>query len=125
MRLSADSEQLIDSIDENLTLIGSLLSIVAALILIPQALKLVNRYQKQLYENYTTTQKRSLKWLKSFLITMLTCSFIWILSFINYQLGFEDSANAIFLVLTLCFVVCMFWIGYFMIIQYSWFEVVP
>ncbi len=101
------------------------LTILAAILLLPIALKRVNRYQNFLYDNYSTTNRKSLRWLQIFLMVLLMVMFLSTISFIQYVLGDWDGGEITFEVLTLCFMILLFWIGYFLVLQYRWFEIAP
>ncbi|TYA69999.1 helix-turn-helix domain-containing protein [Seonamhaeicola marinus] len=116
----------IEEITETYTIMISwFLSIVCGLIFLPMALKRVNTYQRYLYNNYSTTHKKSLGWLKTFLILLLIIVCITTVSFIQYWLGHDDEGDTTFSIITLAFVILLFWISYFLIIYYNWFEIVP
>jgi len=91
---------------------------------LPAALRKVNRYQVYLYDNYSTTEKSSLKWLRTFIVTVLICSLLWVSILLLYGLGLDEFADQAYLGLTLAFVLLLFWIGYFINIYYQWFEIV-
>ena len=105
--------------------LGWLLSIVVLFAYIPLALRRVNEYQKVLYENYSTTNKRSLKWLQTFLIIILVISIPWAASFILYVFDSFYESVFVFGIVTVALVILLFWIGYFLLLQYQWFEIAP
>lgn len=104
--------------------IQSQLSIVASVILLPLALKKVNEYQRFLYEHYSSDYKRNLNWLKYFLIGLISCLGLWIVTFTQFYFGFEEEALWTFNILTVGMVIILFWIGYFLMLQNNWFELV-
>ena len=105
--------------------LGWLLSIVVLFAYIPVALRRVNEYQKVLYENYSTTNKRSLKWLQTFLIIILVISIPWVASFVLYVFDSFYESVFVFGIVTVALVILLFWIGYFLLLQYQWFEIAP
>ncbi len=104
---------------------GWFLGVVTAIVFLPLALHKVNQYQKTLYDNYSTTNKKSLRWLQIFLILMLVTTVLGIISFVQYVLEAWDESEFAFHLVTICFVILLFWIGYFLVLQYHWFEIAP
>ena len=100
-----------------------LIGIIASFTLLPLALKKVKVYQQFLFNNYSTTERKNLNWLKNSLVIMLVIAFLSVISFIQYLTGYQESADFTFVLLTLCLVIMLFGIGYFIAIEYRWFEV--
>ncbi len=123
--LFVENANLTEQIEYLITAISWLLNIIASIILLPLALKRVNTYQKFLYNNYSTTSRKSLRWLQSFLIALLVVVFISVVSLIQYVLGDWTGGELTFTMLTLSFMMMLFWIGYFLVLQYKWFEIAP
>lgn len=117
--------QSIELAEYYILLLGWLLSVIASVIFLPKALLKVNRYQKMLYNNYSTTNKKSLKWLQLFLIGTLVISIFWVISFTQFMFGFYEESDYTFMIVTICFVILLFSIGYFLILQNNWFEIAP
>ena len=88
-------------------------------------LKKVNTYQKYLYDNYSTTSDKSLNWLRIFLWLSLGITFFWLMSYILFIFGFEEIAGNTFALVTIGLGFLLFFIGYYLILQYNWFRVVP
>lgn len=123
--LLLSTDALVEKYENYLFIVESLLSIVTAITLIPMALRKVNQYQEFLYEHYSTDYKRNLNWLRYFLIGIILCVGMWIISFTQYSAGYEDEGLFTFVAFTVGLVIILFWIGYFLIIQHSWFDVIP
>ncbi|MEM6378417.1 MAG: helix-turn-helix domain-containing protein [Bacteroidota bacterium] len=47
------------------------------------------------------------------------------MSFIQYLFGYWDAGELTFSIVTVCLVVLLFWIGYFLVLHYNWFEIAP
>ncbi|MEN0004099.1 MAG: helix-turn-helix domain-containing protein [Bacteroidota bacterium] len=120
----AEAENLEDII-EYLVAAGWLLGIIVCLILLPLAIQRVNRYQKYLLDNYSNTHKRSLAWLRHFLSLVLGLSVLQIISLAQFIIGYEEAGEFTFLLITLGFIILLFWIGYALILNYGWFQIVP
>jgi len=123
--LLSNSEVMVDGYEELLFNAQGVLSIASSVFLLPLALKKVNQYQQNLYDNYTSDHKRNLNWLRYFLISLLVCVGLWIITFGQYFFGLEEEALWTFSVLTIGMVLILFWIGYFLILHNNWFELVP
>ncbi|MEO0787916.1 MAG: helix-turn-helix domain-containing protein [Bacteroidota bacterium] len=108
-----------------LSVLGWLLSVLAALIYLPRAFLKVVRYQRKLYDNYSTTSGKSLGWLRTFLLLVLFIMVFWITSFVQYVLGYWEACEVTFTIVTAGLVVMLFWLGYSIILKYSWFQIVP
>ncbi len=89
------------------------------------AMKKVKAYQQYLYSHYSTTTGRSLSWLQSFLWMNLILSVIWLTSYVSDFLGFYDASEFAYFLVTIGLAIFSFFIGYFLILQYNWFQVVP
>ena len=123
--ISASSIEQTENNEFTIAILSWFLNIIASVILLPLALKRVNRYQKFLYDNYSTTDRKSLRWLQIFLIVLLIVTFISMVSFIQFVIGDWTGGELTFTILTLCLMMMLFWIGYFLILQYKWFEIAP
>ncbi|MEM6647798.1 MAG: helix-turn-helix transcriptional regulator [Bacteroidota bacterium] len=115
-------DQLMDA-ERHLENTGEVLMLGTALTLLPLSIRRVHRYQSFLYDNYSTTSGRSLRWLRTFLMLFLTLAVLWGIAFTQSLLGLD--AEPIFLVATFGLVIVLFAIGYFVMLQYDLFEVVP
>jgi len=124
IHLLSSTEEQVQHLEDLQFWLSAILSVIAVLLLLPAALRKVNRYQVYLYDNYSTTEKSSLKWLRTFIVTVLICSLLWVSILLLYGLGLDEFADQAYLGLTLAFVLLLFWIGYFIIIYYQWFEIV-
>ncbi|WP_299555141.1 helix-turn-helix domain-containing protein [Seonamhaeicola sp.] len=118
------NDAMYELIEAYFILVSWFLSIVCCVLYLPLALRKVNSYQKYLYDHYSTTGKKSLSWLKTFLIILIGIMCVTIVSFVQYWFGYDDQGDTTFSIITIAFVVLLFWISYFLIIHYSWFEIV-
>lgn len=105
--------------------IEQLIGLVACFWFFWLAMKKVNTYQKYLYDHYSTTTGKSLAWLKSFLWMNLVISVVWLISYILDLLGYYDASELTYFFVTMGLAIFSFFIGYFLILQYNWFEVIP
>ncbi|MEM1218776.1 MAG: helix-turn-helix domain-containing protein [Bacteroidota bacterium] len=117
------STQQLDTIVWGLTIFGWFLSIVVALAYIPRALRKVVHYQKYIFDHYSTTDRKSLRWLQNFLVLFLVMTVFWIISFVYYVIEDYDTGDLVFLIVTVGLVTLLFWIGYFLILNYHWFQI--
>lgn len=108
-----------------ITLAGWFLSVIASVLFLPLALVRVNKYQRFLYNNYSTTNKKSLRWMQIFLVSTLVITVLWIISFTQFMLGQWEESDYTFAIVTICFVILLFSISYFLVLQYNWFEIAP
>jgi len=115
-------DQLMEA-EARLGAIGEALGIVTALILFPLSIQRINRYQTFLYDNYSTTSGRSLGWLRTFLILFLVLTACWVFAFVKdiVSLDGEDA----YIVVLFGLVGLLFGGGYFVILHYDLFQVVP
>ncbi|MEO1711914.1 MAG: helix-turn-helix domain-containing protein, partial [Bacteroidota bacterium] len=113
----------LEIIEDWLALMGWFLSIVVAIIYIPRAFKQVLNYQKYLFDHYSTTERKSLRWLQNFLVLFLVTTVFWIISFGYYVMEDYDTGDLVFLIVTVGLVILLFWIGYFLILNYHWFQI--
>lgn len=114
------------AIMENLILLfGWFLSIVASAVFLPLALHKINHYQKLLYENYSTTSNKSLAWLRNFILLVLSLTILSFVSFIQYVFGYSAAGEFTFGIVTIGLILLLFWVGYSIILKYSWFQIVP
>jgi len=111
--------------EEILVSIEQLIGLVACFWFFWLALKKVKSYQKYLYDHYSTTTGKSLAWLQSFLWMNLLISSIWLTSYLLYFLGFYEASEFAYFLVTMGLAIFSFFIGYFLILQYNWFQVVP
>jgi AraC-like DNA-binding protein len=121
MQDEAAAEQAIDFIDY----LGEFWGIICALVLIPMALQRVNHYQQFLLDHYSTTNNKSLRWLRNFLVLVLVVVGIWAVSLFQCKMGYWEECEKSFFVVTMCLVILLFGVGYFVILHYSWFEIIP
>ncbi|MEM6805403.1 MAG: helix-turn-helix domain-containing protein [Bacteroidota bacterium] len=119
------NEALMNWANDRIMMVGEYFGLLACLILFPLSLQRVNRYQKYLYGHYSTTKDKSLGWLRTFIILCMGISLIWLISLVQYVLGFEEASGFTYLILTLGLIGSMFWIGYFIILYHNWFQIVP
>jgi len=122
--LVGDAEK-IDGIEDGLIILGWFLCVATSLVLLPLALRKVNQYQRFLYDNYSTTHRKSLAWLQFFLVLVILGVFFGFVSLLQYVLGYYEASETTFTVLVIGFVILLFGIGYFLILQYNWFEIAP
>ena len=125
VNLLLENETTIENRNDLIANMGQFWGIVTSLILIPWALRKVNHYQKFLYDNYSTEGGKSLKWLRNFLLGILLIVGVWMVSYVQCLLELWSACESTFTIVTLCLVALLFWIGYFVILQYSWFEIAP
>ena len=123
--LYADSMESSEYYEYVIAIVSWFLNIIASIILLPKALKKVNQYQRFLYNNYSTTNRKSLRWLQIFIVVLLLITLLSIVSFTQYVMGDWDGGERTFELLALCFMVVLFWIGYFLLIHHKWFEIAP
>lgn len=105
--------------------IGQIIGILASFIFIPWAIQKVNGYQKYLFQHYSSAGGKSLGWLSRFLWTSLALVTIWLVSFIQCSLGLYTQCAFTFGLFTIGLVALLFWIGYFVMLHSSWFDIVP
>ncbi|WP_422080152.1 helix-turn-helix domain-containing protein [Ulvibacterium sp.] len=111
--------------EDYIIILGWFLSVFAAMVFLPLALRKVNQYQKFLYDNYSTTARKSLRWLQVFLTLVLLGMILGVISFLQYVFGYYDASESTFAIVVISFVILLFAIGYFLILQYNWFEIAP
>lgn len=104
---------------------GEGFGIIISMVVFPLAIYRVRLYQKYLYDHYSTTSGKSLKWLNNFLLLAFATVLGWMVSYIQLRLGFTMAHEYTFAIVTVSLVMLLFWIGYFIILQYRWFEIVP
>jgi AraC-like DNA-binding protein len=125
INLLFESPEQIEVAEDLIVSMGWFIGVIAPFVFLPVALMRVNQYQKSLYDNYSTTVKKSLAWLKFFLVIFMLVNVLLMISFGYYIMGDLEKSELVFAIVTICFVLLLFWIGYFVMIYYSWFEIVP
>lgn len=88
------------------------------------AIKKINTYQKYLFDHYSTTTGKSLAWLQSFLWLNIILSVLWLISYVLGFIGFYDASEFTYFLVTMGLALLSFFIGYFLILQYNWFQVI-
>ncbi|WP_299537246.1 AraC family transcriptional regulator [Ulvibacterium sp.] len=111
--------------EDYIIILGWFLCVFTAMVFLPLALRKVNQYQKFLYDNYSTTERKSLRWLQVFLALVFLGVVLGGISFLQYVLGYYDASESTFAIVVVGFVLLLFAIGYFLILQYGWFEIAP
>lgn len=114
----------LNSFHESLNLVEEFFGVGVCFILLPLAIQKINRYQKFLYGHYSTTRAKSLSWLRNFIYLSLLLVSIWLITIFQSILGFEKAYYATYAIMNLGIVMIMFWIGYFIILHYQWFQIV-
>ena len=111
---------------ENVLLsIEQFIGLVASFLFFGLAIKKVKHYQKYLYDHYSTTNDKSLHWLQWFLWLNIGITILWFISYIQEWLGFYEAAQNAFVWATVSLGFSLFFIGYYLILQYNWFHVIP
>lgn len=105
--------------------VEQLIGLVASFLFFGLANKRVSQYQKYLYNNYSTTNDKSLKWVQWFLWINIGITLLWLVSFVQAIAGFYDEATQTFVWATISLGFSLFFIGYYLILKYNWFYVVP
>ena len=125
VNIFASDDASIEFGEDILVSIEQLIGLVACFWFYSLAMKKVRTYQQYLYSHYSTTAGKSLAWLQSFLWMNLLLSVIWLTSFVLGFLGFYDASEFTYFIVTVGLAIFSFFIGYFLILRYNWFEVVP
>ena len=102
---------------------GETIGLLTALFLLGLAIVKLNRYQKFLLENYSSLTGKSLKWLRNLIAASLIIVIVWVYGHLQFILGYEDEL--IYELVALGLILFLFWMGYFVILQYPLFQVVP
>lgn len=122
--LVLSDESTIEWASESLTLAGWLLSLVLWVILLPIAWKKINQYQQFLYANYSTADRRSLAWLRNYLVVFSLVAAISGVSMVQYAVADWEGSDFSFGFVTIGLVLLLFGVGYFVILHHAWFEIV-
>ena len=99
--------------------IGLLLGIVLPIL----AIRKISQYEKFLLNNYSSISGKSLRWLRNLITTVLVIMIIWLFSHFQFILGYDNEGTYTFVSLGL--LLFLFGMGYFVILQYPLFRVVP
>ncbi|MEM7655331.1 MAG: AraC family transcriptional regulator [Bacteroidota bacterium] len=111
-------ETLLDFASEGVGLLASLFFLSAALFR-------VRSYQTFLFTHYSNTTRKNLVWLQTFIWLVLGVLLIWLISSGQYLMNQMNAYEFTSKIMLLGLVGLLFWIGYFVILQYQWFELVP
>ncbi len=106
-----------------LLIIEESIGLIAGIIFPCFAIHKINLYQKFLLDNYSSISGKSLRWLRNLIAIVLVIMIIWLFSHIQFILGYESEGTYTFVSLGL--ILFLFWMGYFVILQYPLFRVVP
>ena len=113
----------IDAAEYLLLVIEESIGLFTGIVLPALAIHKINRYQKFLLDNYSSISGKSLRWLRNLVVTVLAIMIVWLCSHIQFILGYENEATYTFVSLGL--ILFLFWMGYFVILQYPLFRPVP
>ena len=118
----ADGNQ-IDLIEYYLTWFLEFLGVLTGLIFVVLSIVKVNNYQKFLLNSYSTISNKSLVWLRTILYPFLIIFVFCAIAFLQDSFDYDYSIT--YLIAIFGFIILLFWVGYFVVIQYSVFQVVP
>ncbi|MFY0630631.1 MAG: helix-turn-helix domain-containing protein [Flavobacteriaceae bacterium] len=125
VNIFASDENSIEYWEDVLVMIEQFVGLVACFLFFWLAMRKVMNYQKYLFNHYSTTTHKSLGWLHTFLIMNLTITVLWLLSYTQQLFGFYEAAEETFILVTIGLGLFLFFIGYYLILKYNWFHVVP
>ena len=125
VNIFSSDETAIEFWEEILVIIGQCIGLAASFLFLWLAMRKVMKYQKYLFNHYSTTNDKSLGWLRSFLWMNIAITIIWLVSYIQGLLGFYDALETTFTFVTIGLGMLLFFIGYYLILKYNWFHVVP
>ncbi|MGD1947909.1 MAG: hypothetical protein ACFB0A_17015, partial [Croceivirga sp.] len=116
-------ENTIDSAEHFLLIVEESIGLLTGIVLPILAIQKINQYEKFLRNNYSSISGKSLRWLRNLMTTALVIMIIWLLSHFQFILGYENDGTYTFVSLGL--ILFLFGMGYFVILQYPLFGVVP
>lgn len=99
------------------------IGLLTSVVLLSLVVQKINRYQKFLLNNYSTLSGKSLIGLRNLIIIFLVIVVIWLLSHMLFILGYDNEG--IYTLVSLGLILFLFLMGYFVILHYSLFKVVP
>lgn len=83
----------------------------------------LNRYQKFLLNTYSTLSGKSLLWLRNLIVATLIIVVLWLFSHVQFIMGYDNEGT--YSIVTLGMVLFLFWMGYFVILQFPLFQAMP
>ncbi len=116
-------ENAIETVEYFLLIAEESIGLLAGIVLPILAIRKINRYEKFLLNNYSSISGKSLLWLRNLISTVLVIMIIWLVSHFQFILGYENEGTYTFVSLGL--MLFLFGMGYFVILQYPLFRVVP
>lgn len=125
INIFADSEAVIDYWEIIIVMIEQFIGLIACLWFFWLALQRIEKYQKYLFNHYSTTADKSLGWLRSFLWMNFAVTILWLISYIQQWSGYYEWADTMFVLSTIGLGMLSFYVGYYLILKYTWFHVVP
>ena len=125
VNILSSTEELIYDREVILLGIEEFIGLAASFLFLSLAIKKTRKYQRYLYQNYSTTSDKSLQWFLWFLWINMAISVMWLISYVLGWLGFDDMAHQTFVWMTIGFGLSLFFIGYYFILKYNWFHAVP
>ncbi len=99
------------------------IGLLTSVVLLSLVVQKINRYQKFLLNNYSTLSGKSLIGLRNLIIIFLVIVVIWLLSHMLFILGYDNEG--IYTLVSLGLILFLFLMGYFVILHYSLFKVIP
>ena len=125
LNIFSSDDYAIEYWEEVLVGIEELIGLIASFLFFWLAMKKVIQYQKYLFNNYSTTNDKSLAWLRSFLWMNIVVTILWVISYVEGLLGLYKAAEETFILGTIGLGFLLFFIGYYLILKYNWFHVIP
>jgi len=116
-------ESAIDASEYFLLIAEESIGLIAGIVLPILAIRKINRYENFLLNNYSSISWKSLRWLRNLIALVLVIMIVWLFSHFQFILGYENEGTYTFVSLGL--LLFLFGMGYFVILQYPLFRVVP
>lgn len=99
------------------------IGLLICVVLLGLTIRKLNRYQKFLMNNYSSLSGKSLLWLRNLIIATLIIVIFWLLSHFQFLMGYDNEGT--YSIVSLGMVLFLFWMGYFVILQFPLFQTVP
>ncbi len=118
-------DSMIEYLEQILVAAEGLVGIVTCFLFFGLAMQKVKNYQKYLYNNYSTTQDKSLGWLIPFLWMNIGITILWFMSYLIGWFGYGAAAEVSYIAVIIGLGLLLYCIGYNLVLRYDWFYVVP
>lgn len=109
--------------DNMLLILEESVGLFICVVLLGLTIRKLNKHQKFLLNTYSSLLGKSLLWLRNLIIVTLIIVVFWLFSHLQFIMGYDNEGT--YAIVSLGMVLFLFWMGYFVILQFPLFQAVP